>query len=75
MQRLSPCKMCHIPLRGTEPYVEPASYTYSLIYVLPSYPVGTGSSLPGCESDGSCLSTAEEEYELSFMPRLPLWYA
>jgi len=51
MQRLSPCKMCHhmhmhIPLRSTEPYVEPVSYTHSLIYVLPSYPVGTGRSLP-----------------------------
>lgn len=49
MQRLSPCKMCHhmhIPLRSSEPYGEPVSYTYSLIYVLPSYPVGTASSLP-----------------------------
>ena len=49
MQCLCPCKMrhhMHIPLRSTEPYVEPGSYTYSLIYVFPSYPVGTGSSLP-----------------------------
>jgi len=36
----------YIPLRSTEPYVEPVSYKYSLTYVLPSYPVGTGSSLP-----------------------------